>query len=454
MVAALNAQRIATARNKPTETAKHLRGSMRILIIGSGGREHALVWKLSQSPRVRAILCAPGNAGIARTARCIPVQPDDFAAISELVRKERIDYVIVGPEAPLASGLVDRLRDLGIGVLGPNQNAARLESSKVFAKDFMARHGIPTASYGTYADPQKALAYLNSSEARLPIVVKADGLAAGKGVVVARTAQEACAAVQRIMVNREFGSAGDRIIIEECLEGIEASYIVFTDGETILPAAAARDHKAVFDNDAGPNTGGMGAYSTDDILGPDLEREVLQRVIRPVIDGMRKEGSPFQGILYAGLMLTSRGVGVLEFNVRMGDPEGQVILPRLQSDFSELCEALCKGSLKDYKAVWNRGAAVCVVLASGGYPGSYSKGKAISGLHMAEEDSRVAVFHAGTRQAGDRFVTDGGRVLGITAVERDLASAIMLAYEAVNKISFEGMHYRRDIGAKGLSAAH
>jgi phosphoribosylamine---glycine ligase len=427
---------------------------MRILVIGSGGREHALVWKLSRSPRVRMILCAPGNAGIARTARCVPIQPQDFEAISELVRREKIDHVIVGPEAPLAAGLVDRLKTLGIGVLGPGQKAARLESSKVFAKDFMSRHGIPTASYATYRDAQGALAYLKSAEARFPIVVKADGLAAGKGVVVARTVKEACAAVQRIMVEREFESAGDQIIIEECLQGVEASYIVFTDGETVLPAVAARDHKAVFDNDEGPNTGGMGAYSTDDILGPELEKEVLRRVIQPVIDGMRKEGSPFQGILYAGLMLTDRGLSVLEFNVRMGDPEGQVILPRLESDFSELCEALCQGRLKDYRAVWSRGAAVCVVLASGGYPGSYPKGKEIKGLHMAEEDSRIAVFHAGTRQAGDGFVTDGGRVLGVTAVDQDLASAIMLAYEAVNKIGFEGMHYRRDIGAKGLRTSH
>ncbi len=428
---------------------------MRILVIGSGGREHTLIWKLRQSPRVRALFCAPGNAGISRSARCAPIQPDDFAAMSDFVRKERIDLVIVGPEAPLAIGLADHLKGLGVSVLGPMRNAARLESSKVFAKDFMARHGIPTADYAVYQDSKKAFAFLDSSEARYPIVVKADGLAAGKGVVVARTAAEARTAVQRIMVDREFGSAGDRIVIEECLQGIEASYIVFTDGETILPAVAARDHKAVYDNDAGPNTGGMGAYSTDDILGPELEQGVVEKVIRPVIDGMREEGSPFQGILYAGLMLTSRGPLVLEFNVRMGDPECQVILPRLESDLSELCEALCQGRLKNHRAVWNRGAAVCVVLASGGYPGSYSGGKVISGLEMAEEDRGVAVFHAGTRQDGEKFVTDGGRVLGVTAVNQDLASAMMLAYEAVNKIHFEGMHYRRDIGAKGLkSPAH
>ena len=423
---------------------------MRILVIGSGGREHTIIWKLSQSPRVRAIFCAPGNAGIARLARCVPLAPTAFAALTDFVRKERIDYVVIGPEAPLALGLADALVAAGIGVVGPAQGAAQLESSKVFAKDFMARYDIPTAQYATYQDPQLALAFLGSEEVRYPIVVKADGLAAGKGVVVARTPAEARGAVERIMVDREFGSSGDRIIVEECLEGIEASYIVFTDGETILPAVAARDHKAIFDNDAGPNTGGMGAYSANDILGPDLERDVLKRIIRPVIEGMKSEGNPFQGILYAGLMLTSHGPKVLEFNVRMGDPECQVILPRLTSDFSELCEALCQRRLKTYKVSWNSGAAVCVVLASGGYPGPYVKGKPISGLEMAEEDRRVAVFHAGTKLDGDKFMTDGGRVLGVTAVDKDLASAMMSAYEAVNKIHFEGMHYRRDIGAKGL----
>jgi phosphoribosylamine--glycine ligase len=380
------------------------------------------------------------------------VQPHEFAAIEDLVRREKIDCVIVGPEAPLAEGLVNHLKASGVGVLGPTREAAQLESSKVFAKDFMTRHGVPTAQYATCREPEEALAFLDSREALYPIVVKADGLAAGKGVVVARTAQEAREAVRRIMKDKEFGTSGDRIIVEEFLEGVEASYIVFTDGETILPAVAARDHKAVFDDDAGPNTGGMGAYSTDDILGPEVEQDVLQRVIRPVIYGMGEEGFPFQGILYAGLMLTPRGVRVLEFNVRMGDPEGQVILPRLKSDFSALCEALCAGRLKEYQASWSRDAAVCVVLASGGYPGPYSKGKVITGLAMAEEDPRVAIFHAGTRNDDGKFLTDGGRVLGVTAVDQDLASAMMSAYEAVNKLHFDGMHYRRDIGVKGLGA--
>lgn len=425
---------------------------MRILVIGSGGREHTLTWKLRRSPLVQAVFCSPGNGGISRDALCVPLNPLDAAAVRELVLRERIDFVVVGPEAPLAAGLVNRLKETGIRVLGPTREAARLESSKVFAKDFMARHGIPTAAYSVYSEAGEALAFLNSKEARYPLVVKADGLAAGKGVVVCRTRDEARQAVGRIMIDREFGESGDRVVIEECLEGVEASYIVFTDGETILPAVAARDHKAVFDADQGPNTGGMGAYSTDDILGPELEGEILERVIRPVIHGMRAEGFPFQGILYAGLMLTQGGAKVLEFNVRMGDPECQAILPRLKSDFAELVEALCDGRLKDYRAVWDDGAAVCVVLASGGYPGPYSKGKVITGLEMAEEDPRVALFHAGTRLENGRFLTDGGRVLGVTATDSSLASAIMAVYEAVNKIHFEGMHYRRDIGAKGLGA--
>ncbi len=425
---------------------------MKILVIGSGGREHTIVWKLRQSPHVQALFCAPGNGGIARDACCVPVQPHDHVAVTDFVIREKIDYVVIGPEAPLASGLVDWLKAKGIKCLGPTQKAAQLESSKVFAKDFMARHGIPTACYKIYDNAQAANEFLDSNEAHYPIVIKADGLAAGKGVIVAGTALEAQAAIQRIMIDREFGSAGDRVVVEDCLKGIEASYIVFTDGVTILPAVASRDHKAAYDNDSGPNTGGMGAYSTDDILGPELEREVLERIIQPTVSGMRMEGSPFQGILYAGLMLTNEGPQVLEFNVRMGDPECQVILPRLKSDFAELCEALCLSRLKNYKATWADGAAVCVVLASGGYPGSYSKGMVISGLKMAEEDSAIAVFHAGTRQQGEKVLTDGGRVLGVAATAGELASAVMTAYEAVNKIHFDGMHYRRDIGAKGMKA--
>ena len=423
---------------------------MKILIIGSGGREHTMAWKLRGSSKITEVICVPGNGGMAGIARCVAAPQEDFNAITKLARDEGVDYVLVGPEAPLAAGIVDHLKAAGVKVMGPSRAAALLESSKVFAKDFMKRHNIPTAAYTVYNEAGPALARLRSPETKYPLVVKADGLAAGKGVVVAKNAEEAAAAVRRIMIDREFGAAGDRLIIEDCLNGVEASYIVFTDGKTVLPAAAARDHKAIFDNDEGPNTGGMGTYSSDDILGRELEKEVLKRVIQPVIDGMSAEGAPFQGILYAGLMLTAEGPQVLEFNVRMGDPECQVILPRLESDFAELCAALCEERLADYKAVWSPGAAVCVVLASNGYPGSYEKGKEITGIAAAEEDRRVAVFHAGTRRKGDAVLTDGGRVLGVTAVDKDLASAIKRAYAAVDKIHFDGIRFRRDIGAKGL----
>jgi phosphoribosylamine--glycine ligase len=426
---------------------------MRILVIGSGGREHTIVWSLRRSKRVREVLCAPGNVGIERHARSFPILPSDPAAITGLAIAQRVDFVVVGPEAPLASGLVDHLTANGIPALGPKQEAARLESSKVFAKEFMQRHGIPTARCTIHSDPQDAIVRLGSREIRYPLVVKADGLAAGKGVIVARTRSEAENGVRRIMIDREFGPAGDRLILEDFLEGVEASFIVFTDGETILPAVAARDHKAAFDNDEGPNTGGMGAYSADGLLTTRLEKNVLDEIIRPVIAGMKSEGTPFQGILYAGLMLTSNGPQVLEFNVRMGDPEAQVILPRLESDFATLCEAVCQGRLKEYRASWSHSAAVCVVLASGGYPGPYQKGKVISGLQMAEEDKRIALFHSGTRREGNNIVTDGGRVMGVTAVAGELSESAMAAYEAVNKIYFEGMHYRRDIGAKGLETS-
>lgn len=425
---------------------------MRVLVIGSGGREHALVWALKRSSRVSHLICAPGNGGIARDATCFPVSYTDHKAVLELAISQKIDLVVVGPEAPLATGLVDFLERQGLPALGPSQAAAQLESSKVFAKEFMARHGIPTAGFSVFERPEQALAALDSSETRYPLVVKADGLAAGKGVIVARNRQEAAESIRRIMTEREFGSAGDKVVLEEFLTGKEASYIVFTDGTTVVPAVAARDHKAAFDNDEGPNTGGMGAFSTDVILTPEVEKYVLEKVIHAVVHGMNAEGTPFKGMLYAGLMLTPGGPQVLEFNVRMGDPEGQVILPRLATDFAVLCDCLSRGKVADYRAEWSRNAAVCVVLASGGYPGSYVKGKVISGIEMAEENPKVVVFHAGTRLTDGNLVTDGGRVLGVTAFDTDLASAVISAYEGVNKIQFEGMQYRRDIGASGLRA--
>lgn len=425
---------------------------MRVLVVGSGGREHALVWALKRSSRVSHLVCAPGNGGIARDAACYPVSLADHAAVLDLATSQKIDLVVVGPEAPLAAGLVDFLEQHCLAAVGPTQAAAQLESSKVFAKEFMERHGIPTAGFSVHETPEKALSALDSSEVRYPMVVKADGLAAGKGVVVVRTRSEAAESIRRMMIEREFGSAGEKVVLEEFLTGKEASYIVFTDGTTVLPAVASRDHKAAYDNDEGPNTGGMGAFSTETILGPEIEKHVLENVIHRVVRGMKDEGCPFKGILYAGLMLTADGPKVLEFNVRMGDPEGQVILPRLRSDFAVLCESLSMGKLGDYRADWSGNAAICVVLASGGYPGAYSKGKVISGIEMAEENPKVVVFHAGTRLRDSSLITDGGRVLGVTAVDRDLSSAAILAYEAVNRISFEGMQYRRDIGASGLLA--
>ena len=424
---------------------------MRVMVLGSGGREHALVWKLRQSPKVQEVLCVPGNGGIERIARCIAVPLGDPARLRALAQKEKIDLVVVGPEVPLADGIVDQLE--GFAVLGPSRQGAKLESSKVFAKEFMARHGIPTAGFIIEDRAEEALRYLDSNEARFPIVVKADGLAAGKGVVVAKTKEEAQTAVRRIMIDREFGDAGDRIVVEDCLEGREASFIVFTDGDTIVPAVPSQDHKAAHDGDSGPNTGGMGAFSSGAILDPAAQSHVIETIIRPTIQGMEKEGARFRGILYAGLMMTSSGPRVLEFNVRMGDPEAQVILPRLGSDFALLCEHLCSGTLADYDVHWKPDVSVCVVLASGGYPGAYEKGKLITGIEMAEEEERVVVFHSGTRFEGKNLLTHGGRVLGVTATCGDLPSAVMVAYEAVNKIHFDAMHYRKDIGARGIGLA-
>jgi len=421
---------------------------MRALVLGSGGREHALVWSLNRGGA--EVLCAPGNGGIAADVRCLVVSPMDSAAVLEAVRQERVDVVVIGPEVPLAEGVADRLREGGVPVVGPSRAAARLESSKVFAKQFMARHDIPTAAFSVHSDAETAMTRIESSEVEYPIVIKADGLAAGKGVIVARSRDEARIAVHRILVAREFGEAGAQLVVEDFLRGREASFIVFTDGETIVPAVPARDHKAVYDDDRGPNTGGMGAFSSDNILAAAQQQEILEGVVQPVIEGMRSEGSPFSGMLYVGLMLTPGGPKVLEFNVRMGDPEAQVILPRLSSSSAALFEALASARLGMCRVEWTPDPAVCIVLASGGYPGKYETGKVISGLEMAVEDPRVVVFHAGTQALEGRLVTSGGRVLGVTAVSSDLQDAVVAAYEAVNKIRFEGMHYRRDIGRTGM----
>jgi phosphoribosylamine--glycine ligase len=421
---------------------------MRVLVIGSGGREHALTWKLRESPYMDEIYCAPGNAGIAQEAECLPVDASRPHDIVELAKGLKADLTVVGPEAPLVAGLVDEFEREGLWAVGPVKAAARLEGSKIFAKQFMQRHHIPTARFKVtenFEDAFKALA-----EFSMPVVVKADGLAAGKGVVVARSREEAERTLVEFMREKTLGSAGDRVLIEECLSGEEMSFIVLTDGQGVLPLAATQDHKAVFDNDQGPNTGGMGAYSDDAILTAGQRDYVLRRIVSPTLAGMAAEGTPYRGFLYVGLMMTPEGPKVLEYNVRMGDPEAQPIMMRLRSDLIEFFKAIRDQQLARLEAHWSPNPAVCVVLASKGYPGKPEVGKVITGHEAAESQGGVKVFHAGTQFRDFQLLTTGGRALGVTAIAEDLASAIERAYAAVSKIHFEGMHYRRDIGAKGL----
>ena len=421
---------------------------MKILVIGSGGREHALIWKLRESQRTKEIYCAPGNAGIAQEAECLPVDPGRPQEILALAQRLSADLTAIGPEAPLVAGVVDEFEREGLAIIGPTRAAARLEGSKIFAKQFMQRHQIPTAGFAVaegFEDAVKAV-----DRFPLPVVIKADGLAAGKGVVIARARQEAVRVLDQFMRQRTLGDAGRRVVIEECLTGEEASFIVLTDGRSILPFPPARDHKPVFDDDQGPNTGGMGAYSDDSILDARHRSEILRRIVTPTLEGMAAQGAPYRGFLYCGLMLTDDGPKVLEYNVRMGDPEAQPLMMRLRSDLVEILLALRQSQLGVIEARWSPNPAVCVVLASEGYPGQYGTGKAITGYEAAEALGGVKVFHAGTRFVDHQLVTSGGRVLGVTAVAESLPTAIQRAYAAVRKIRFEGMHYRRDIGAKEL----
>ncbi len=421
---------------------------MKVLVIGGGGREHAIVWKLRQSRRVGRVYCAPGNAGIAGIAECLDIDPDDFGALLDFVKYEWIDLTVVGPEAPLSKGIVDAFQKEGRKILGPTRAAARLESSKAFAKDFMRRHAIPTAEYKTFASYTQAEEYVRLKGT--PIVIKADGLAAGKGVIVAQTYEEAIKALRLIMKDRAFGPAGDRVVLEECLMGEEASYMAFSDGNVMLPMASTQDHKRVFEDDQGPNTGGMGAYSPAPVVTPELEKKIMDRVMNPVLRGFRSEGVAFKGVLYAGVMVKDGEPYVLEFNCRLGDPETQPIMARLETDLVEIAGAVADGKLADIELKWKPGASVCVVLASGGYPGSYEKGRPISGLEEAAKLDDVVVFHAGTAFNDGEVVTSGGRVLGVTALGEDIRAAKERAHGAIEKISFEGMHYRRDIGDKAL----
>ncbi|NPV43374.1 MAG: phosphoribosylamine--glycine ligase [Firmicutes bacterium] len=419
---------------------------MKVMVVGGGGREHTLVWKIKQSPLVKEIYCAPGNAGIERIAVCINIPAEDIEALAEFALNEKIDLTVVGPEAPLTMGIVDEFEKRGLKVFGPSKKAAEIEGSKVFAKELMERYGIPTAHYRVFDDPIEAGEYIKDKGA--PVVVKADGLAAGKGVIVALTEDEALEGVKRIMKDREFGRAGDRIVVEEYLEGPEVSILAFTDGNTVIPMVSAQDHKRVYDNDRGPNTGGMGAFAPSPVYTPDIARVVENEILKKTIDAMKRENRPYKGVLYAGLMITSKGPKVLEFNCRFGDPEAQAVLPLLESDLVSVMQAVIDGRLDEAEIRWKDKKAVCVIMASGGYPRKYEKGFKISGIEEAEKIEGITVFHAGTAKKGDSIVTAGGRVLGVTALGDNLDSAARLAYKGVEKISFKGAHYRKDIGRK------
>jgi len=428
--------------------------TLKVLLVGGGGREHAMAWKIAKSPLLGRLFVAPGNAGIAAlgpAAECVDIAADDVDRLLSFATSERIDLTIVGPEAPLIAGLADRFTAAGLTVFGPTAAAARIEGSKAYAKALMHRLGVPTAESRTFTDAAAARGYLKSLAP--PYVVKADGLAAGKGVVIAQKLAEAEAAVADMLEGGAFGAAGRTVVIEEFLTGEEASFLVFTDGTTVVPMVGAQDHKRIHDGDKGPNTGGMGAYSPAPVLTDALARRVLDEVMRPVIQALAAEGHPFCGVLYAGLMIDGERYKVLEFNARLGDPETQPILARLEGDLLEICAAAARGRLAQVDVRWSPNAAVCVVMASAGYPASATKGDLITGIADAEAYEGVTVFHAGTARQGDGVVTAGGRVLGVTATAPDIRAAIDLAYNACGRIRFAGMQFRRDIGARALGRA-
>jgi phosphoribosylamine--glycine ligase len=422
---------------------------VKVLVVGKGGREHALTWKLSQSPLVSKLYCAEGNAGIERIAKRVPIDPLNLEELASFAQKEGIDLTVIGPEAPLVAGLVDKLESKGLKVFGPNRRASQLEGSKVFAKEFMQRHGIPTAEFHTFDDPQKAKAFIR--DFGMPIVIKADGLAGGKGVFVCKTYEEAMQAIDRLMVQGALEEAGKRVVIEEFLEGEEASYIVMLNGDRYAPLPTSQDHKRLLDGDRGPNTGGMGAYSPNPFIDEAVELTIRREVIEKVIKGLKEEGIEYRGFLYAGLMLTSEGPKVLEFNVRLGDPEAQPLLMRIKGDFLKTLLDFYEG--KEVSIQQEERCALCVVLASRGYPEKPEDGKPIYGLEDAEREEDVILFHAGTETREGRFITKGGRVLNVCAWGSSLMEAREKAYRAVQKVSFEGMHYRKDIGLRGLKSA-
>ncbi|WP_079914031.1 phosphoribosylamine--glycine ligase [Paenibacillus sp. 32352] len=418
---------------------------MRVLVVGGGGREHAICWALKKSPKVQELYCAPGNGGIAGVAECVPIQVNQFEEIGEFAIDNAIDLVVIGPDDPLSEGIVDHLEAKNIPVFGPRQNAAILESSKVFSKDLFKKYNIPTAAYESFDDYEAALAYLHKQT--IPTVIKADGLAAGKGVIVAQSMEEAEKALHDIMVAKIFGDSGNRVVIEEFLTGQEMSILSFVDGHVVRPMVPAQDHKAVFDNDKGPNTGGMGTYTPLPHIPQSVIDEAIETIIKPTAAAMVSEGRPFRGVLFAGLMITPQGPKTIEFNARFGDPETQVVLPRLKTDLLDIFLAAVNGHLEQMDIQWSDEAAVCVILASEGYPGSYPKGLPIEGLNDVQDS---IVFHAGTALKDGEIVTNGGRVIGVTALGKDIAEARAKAYADADRIRFQGKHYRTDIAKKAL----
>jgi phosphoribosylamine---glycine ligase len=417
---------------------------MKVLLIGNGGREHAIAWKLSLSPKLTKLYVAPGNAGMTDIAECVDISPKDIDGLLKFAKKTTIDLVVVGPEAPLVEGIVDRFQKEGIKIFGPTQFGAQLEGSKVFSKQMMKKIGIPTGEFEIFDSAEKAKDYV--AKMGVPIVVKVDGLAGGKGVVVASSMPKAMEAIHLYMVKKVFGKAGDRIVVEECLEGEEASVIAITDGSNVQLLASSQDHKRIFEGDHGPNTGGMGAYSPAPVVTPELEAEILKKVFLPIVKEFRDLGHPFKGFLYAGIMVTAKGFRVLEFNVRLGDPETQAILPRLKNDLLEILLATVEERLASVRMEWKDEDCVCVVIASQGYPEEFESGKRISGIQTAKEDKDIHVFHAGTKKQGDDFITAGGRVLNVVGSGRGIFEALSKTYNAVDKIFFDKMYYRKDIG--------
>ncbi len=421
---------------------------MKVLVVGGGGREHALVWKIAQSPKVTKVYCAPGNAGVSELAEVAPIKANDLDGLLDFSLKEKIDLTVVGPEDPLTRGIVDLFESKGLFVFGANGKAAEIEGSKAFAKEMMKKYHIPTAFYDVFDNPDDAVKYIRKQGAH--IVVKADGLAAGKGVIICKTVEEAVRSVDEIMVRKIFGEAGKRVVVEEYLVGEEASYLAFTDGKAILPLASSQDHKAIFDGDQGPNTGGMGAYSPAPVVSKEVHERIIEKILRPIIYGMGEEGRPYKGVLYAGLMIHEEHPKVLEFNARFGDPETQPILMRMKGDIIPILEACMRGTLSQHRIEWDTRPSVCVVMASKGYPGDYQKGKVIKGLSEISRMEGVFVFHAGTTLKDGQIITNGGRVLGVTGLGEDIPRAIERTYQAVKKISWDGVYYRTDIGQKAI----